>query len=162
MSLILLCGVDRTGKTTVANYYNSIGYEVIHLSTPDKSYFHPLYSGKSYFQYYVDMLENCRNKDVVFDRFWDGELVWPTIFGREALLTLQEIEHIRLIERKLHPLYILMEDPDRNSHWQRCLDNNEPINQQQFNKAIELYEKIANQYGFERMTLSHFDAVIKK
>ena len=45
---IILEGLDRTGKSSVADYYRQQGYEVVHMSAPDKKYSQSGYTGPSY------------------------------------------------------------------------------------------------------------------
>jgi len=160
MSLLCITGLDRTGKSTVATHYESLGYEVVHLSAPDKKYTQPGYAGPSYFDDYIEMLMSFNGKNVVMDRFWDGELVWPFIYNREPLLSEEEIETIREIESAMGVNYILMHDPDSKAHWQRCVDNKEPLTRSQFIHANAAYQKMAAKYGFEIKTLSDFTPIV--
>ena len=156
MALICLEGVDRSGKSTVADWYSKQGFEVVHLSAPDKKYTQPGYSGPSYFEDYVDILMSFNNKDVVFDRSWLGEILWPQIYGRLSLLSEEDVQSIIEIENSIGVERILMHDPDREAHWKRCVDNNEPLNRSQFLKARVLYERLAKHYGFEKKCLEDF------
>ena len=156
MALVCICGLDRTGKSSVAEMYRSKGYEVVHLGPPDKKYSSPSYQGPSYFEDYVDMLMSFESRDVVMDRFWDGELVWPQIYDRKPMLSESEIEQIREIEMGMGATYVLMHDTDFEGHWKRCVDNNEPLTKQQFIKARSLYYSIASKYNFTKATLKNF------
>ena len=160
MAIIILEGADRSGKSSVAAWYESQGWQVVHLSAPDKKHFSPDYSGPTYFDEYIDMLESNRDKDVVYDRSAFGELIWPQIYGRKSLLTEEEIDMIIEVESTMHCDRILMYDPDSVAHWQRCVDNKEPLTKPQFVKARALYSGMADKYGFVRKTLKDFpDAV---
>lgn len=156
MSLVLLEGLDRTGKSTVAAYYESLGYEKIHLTAPPKELFQPGYTGPSYLDMMVDLLQEASTKDVVMDRSHYGELVWPEIFGRKSLLSEEDIEVLRELEDAVGVTRIMMHDTNLEAHWKRCVDNKEPINKQQFSRARGLYSQIAMKYGFELMTLPNF------
>jgi len=153
MGLILLGGIDRTGKTTVASSLEKKGYLSYHMSAPDKKYYNPDYSGPSYVEEYIDLLMSFQGKDVVMDRFWDGELVWPHIYSRKPLLSEEDIEVIREIERSMDVEYVILHDPNTESHWQRCLDNKEPLTKAQFLKARALYDKAVDKYSFQKKTM---------
>lgn len=156
MAFVILEGLDRVGKTTVAELYRSQGYDVIHFSAPAKKYTTPGYTGPSYVEDILAMLVSLSGKDVVFDRSWYGETVWPFVYGRNALLTLEDIEMIREIEDQNQPSRILLHDPDMRAHWQRCLDNKEPLDGVQFKTARELFYKMAEQHGFTLKTKDDF------
>jgi hypothetical protein len=51
---------------------------------------------------------------------------------------------------------ILMHDPNNEAHWQRCVDNKEPLTKTQFVKARSLYSTMADKYGFAKKTLKDF------
>ena len=87
MAWIVLEGLDRTGKTTAAKQFEKLGYEIVHFSAPKKDYLDPLYVGPTYFEDVVGILNSYANKDVVFDRSWYGELVWPSIYSRPVSYT---------------------------------------------------------------------------
>jgi hypothetical protein len=154
MSLILLEGLDRTGKSSLAEHFKSEGYEVIHLSAPSKKYKEPGYTGPSYLDDMMDLLQQAATKDIVLDRTHYGELIWPTIYGRDAMLSEEDIETLREMEDAVGVKRILMHDPDMEAHWKRCVDNNEPLTRPQFLRARTLYERMAKKYGFEKTTLT--------
>ena len=160
MALIILEGLDRTGKSSVAQLFESKGYELIHMSAPDKALSQPGYEGPTYLDQMVDLLASVGGRDVVLDRSHYGELIWPQVYGRKSLLNDEDMEYLREIENNMDPLRILMHDPNNEAHWQRCVDNKEPLTKSQFVKARALYSSMADKYGFERKTLKDFpDAV---
>lgn len=154
MALIILEGLDRTGKSSVAEMFQSQGYELIHLSAPSKKYKEPGYTGPSYLDDMIDLVQSAASKDIVLDRSHYGELVWPVVYSRETMLTDDDIDVIREIEDAVGVRRILMYDKDVESHWQRCVDNKEPLNRAQFLRARVLYDRMANKYGFEKITLT--------
>ncbi|CAM6003902.1 unnamed protein product [Sphagnum balticum] len=151
MALIILEGLDRTGKSSVAQMLEGQGYELVHMSAPPKGYSSDQYIGEM-----VDMLTSFSGRDVVLDRSHYGELIWPKIYGRDPLLTDDDMEMLREIEDQLGVTRVLMHDPDSKAHWQRCVDNKEPLTQTQFVKARALYSAMADKYGFDRKTLKDF------
>jgi len=95
---IILEGLDRSGKSTLAEIYKNQGFQIVHMEAPNKRYFKPGYAGASYLEEILEMYSKYAGKDVVFDRSPYGELVWPEIFGRQALLDDEDFEYLRQIE----------------------------------------------------------------
>lgn len=153
MALILLEGLDRAGKSSLAQKFEDDGYEVIHLSAPGKHYLEPGYTGPSYMDDMIELIQKAAHQDIVLDRTHYGELIWPTVYGRKPMLTDEDIEVIREIEESVGVRRILMYDPDVEAHWNRCVANNEPLTRPQFLRARTMYERMANKYGFEKLTL---------
>lgn len=155
MALVLLEGLDRTGKSTVASYFQTLGFEIVHLSAPKGL------TADEYLQYMVDLISSAANKDIVLDRTHYGELVWPAVYStpqkpRTSLLSEEDIEALREIEESVGVQRIWMTDDDLKAHWQRCLDNNEPLDKAQFTRARALFSNVAQKYGFEKVTLQAF------
>lgn len=156
MALILLEGLDRTGKSTVASYFEDKGFQVIHMSAPPQGT-----TSDQYMQEMTDLLSSAATKDIILDRTHYGELVWPQVFGtptrpRKALLNEEDFEILREIEDAVGVQRIWMTDDDLKGHWQRCLDNNEPLDKSQFTRARALFSSMAQKYGFEKVTLQSF------
>ncbi len=156
MAIVILEGVDRSGKSSVAKLYESQGYKVVHMSAPDKKYKEYGYVGPSYLDDYIDMLSSWGVENVVMDRSAYGELIWPRIYGREPLLSEDDIEVIAEIESVMGVERILMEDPDQEAHWKRCVDNKEPLNKNQFITARAMYNTLVKNYGFRKQRLADF------
>lgn len=150
MSLVIIEGIDRTGKSSVAKYFESKGFQLIHMSAPKDV------SADQYLGEMVDLIGSAAAKDVVLDRSHYGELIWPHVYGRKSLLGDSEIEALREIEDQVGVKRIMMTDPQVEEHWKRCVANNEPLNKQQFVKARTLYSSMAHKYGFEIVTLPAF------
>lgn len=148
MTWIMLEGLDRTGKSSVAEIYRKKGFEVIHLSAPDKKYKEPGYAGPSYLDDTLELVMKHDGKDIVWDRSWHGELVWPHVYNRQPMLSEEDIEIFEGFEARNSAQRILMIDPDQKAHWQRCVDNKEPLNIQQFKVAGALFNKMAHKYNF--------------
>jgi hypothetical protein len=153
-NLTILCGVDRSGKSTVAEHFKSLGYEYIHMSAPDKKYTTPGYTGPNYCDHMVELLLSFAGRNVVLDRSHYGERIWPYVYGRDPLLAEDDIDVLRELEEGLNVRRILMTDPNTEAHWKRCVDNREPLTRAQFNLANELYAEFPAKYGFEVWTLS--------
>lgn len=160
MAWILLEGLDRSGKSSVADYYKKQGYEVVHMEAPNKKYFEPAYGGESYLEEVVRIYSELDGKDVIFDRTIYGELVWPNVYGRTAMLNDEDLEYLSMMERNNECSKILMFDSNTESHWQRCVDNKEPLNRQQFGRANIFYERLYNDFGFIKKELTDFPEIM--
>lgn len=160
MAWILLEGLDRSGKSSVANHYKEQGYEIVHMEAPDKKYFKEGYAGESYLEEVVRLYSSLEGKDVVFDRTVYGELIWPNVYGRLSMLTDEDLEYLSHMERNNESVYILMHDENTEAHWQRCVDNNEPLTRQQFGRAKTFYNRLSEDYGFQRKQLSDFPEIM--
>ena len=156
MSWIILEGLDRTGKSSVAKLYEQRGFRLFHFSAPDDKYTDPDYVGPSYFEDMMELYVQLSGQDIVFDRSIYGELVWPQVYGRDALLAEEEIEELLEMENQNLCQHILMYDKNVKAHWDRCVKNNEPLDQAQFNLARKLFFEMADKYGFGKKTISDF------
>lgn len=98
MSLIVIEGVDRTGKSTLAqNLVNHFAedenrhVQLLHFGAPEQG---------ALSEYLKPLLDyDPRVDDVICDRFHVGELIWPEFFGRDRRITTSERG---LIELFLH------------------------------------------------------------
>lgn len=162
MTWIILEGIDRSGKSTVAEAYKADGYEVIHFSAPDKKFSQEGYTGPSYLDEILDLLVEKNGKDVVWDRSWYGEMVWPAVYNRKPLLSEDDFEVIQDFESRNSANKILMIDPDAKGHWKRCVDNKEPLNSTQFTVASRIYNQLAHKQNFMPRELKDFHNVLAK
>ncbi|MHA1676318.1 MAG: hypothetical protein ACTSU6_03990 [Candidatus Njordarchaeales archaeon] len=162
MAWILLEGLDRSGKSTVAEYYKEQEYEVVHMDAPHKKFSQTGYAGPSYLEEMVEMYNLYAGKDVVFDRTGYGELIWPEVFNRMPLLNDEDYEYLSQLEYNQDAVRYLMVPDDAEAHWKRCVANKEPINRIQFVQAGRLYDKLKNERGFERKQLSDFSEMARK
>jgi len=161
MSIVVIEGLDRTGKSSVANYYKSKGYEVVHFNKPDKKYYDKTYTSSTYLDDMVELLMSFAGRDVFLDRSHMGELIWTKVYNRKPLLTEEDIEILREIEDSQDARRILMVDDNIEAHWARCVANKEPLTRVQFNHAMQLYAEMAVKYNFEVFTLPKFMAVVE-
>lgn len=153
MAWIILDGLDRSGKSTLAKLYENQGYKLVHLSAPNKKYTAPGYSGPSYLDEMLDLYMKYNAVDTVFDRSVYGELVWPLVYGRKAQLDEDAFEILKEIESNNETEYYLMYDSNVEAHWKRCVDNKEPLNRNQFNQAGLLFDRLATKHGFTKIQL---------
>lgn len=134
------------------------GFDVVHFAAPGKLFYDTSYSGPSYKSCVMSTLASAHHdhKNVVFDRSHYGELVWPIVYGRKPLLTPDDVAEIREHEQGLYDVVkrVLMIDPAKETHWRRCLLNNEPLTREQFDAANDLYINMAQRHGFKLITYS--------
>lgn len=156
MPFLLIEGIDRSGKSTAAEKYRDLGYEVVHLSAPDKKYSKPGYIGPGYVDEMLDLYMKYDGKDVVFDRTIYGELVWPEVFGRKPMLTEDDFELLADFEYRNNAEKLFFYDTNLEAHWKRCVDNNEPLTRSQFLLANKAYNKLVTEHGFKKTTLHDF------
>lgn len=149
MSWIILEGVDRVAKSSIANHYKSLGYEYHHFNAPDKKYNDPSYLGPSYFDDVLTLYTEFSGRNVVFDRSIWGEMVWPYVYKRRPQLLEADFIYLKDIERDNATQHILLVDSNRDAHWGRCVANNEPLTREQFDRAYTLYERLALAQSFE-------------
>jgi hypothetical protein len=155
-NIVFLEGLDRSGKTTIAEYLASTqGYTVIHDSTPDKKFFSSSYTGPSYYDLYREKIQSVliTNTKVVFDRGPLGETVWPFVYKRKPLLTPSQVKDIfelaaSFLDEDQKPTKIILEDPEIESHWARCAASDEPLTREQFNLAYQRYRLAGKQFDF--------------
>lgn len=153
---IILEGIDRSGKSTVAETFKRDGFEVVHFEAPDKKYSKPGYTGPSYADDILEMLMEYDGQNVIFDRSHYGELVWPHVYGRKSQLTKEDFEVLEDFERRNDTQKFLMVDNDPDAHWRRCVENKEPLDKGQFVEAANRYGKLAHDFGFIPRTLGDF------
>ncbi len=158
MAWILLEGLDRSGKSTVAEMYRKQGYEIVHMSAPNKKFSQPGYAGESYLEEIVRMYTAYGGKNVLFDRTLYGEEIWPEVYNRMPLLTTEDFEYLQQLEYHNDAVRYVLYDENVDAHWQRCVDNKEPLNRMEFTMAGRLYDKLAIKYNFEKRQLSDFSS----
>lgn len=149
-------GLDRVGKSTLAEHYKKLGYKIIHMGPPDKKYFQVGYNGESYLEELVELYQKYAGQKVFWDRTPYGELIWSQTFGRKQMLSEEDIDYLAGIEHNNDVERILMHDSNIEAHWQRCVDNKEPLTRQQFGRANIFYERLVKDYGFIKKQLSDF------
>ena len=97
MTLIMIEGIDRCGKTTAAELLKESGFEVIHFSAPSKHL-----SNADYFASIIREALATYNRNIVWDRTHWGEAVWPIVFHRNPKLTMSQLRLIDEILENLH------------------------------------------------------------
>lgn len=154
---IFLEGIDKTGKSDVANKFKEIGFEVVHENNPSP-YLDPTYIGPTYFEHFMLKLPEYANKNIVFDRSFFTEMFgYPQTYNRESCLSEEDVNIIIedfLYQHEVHKF--CMVDLDVESHWKRCVQFKEPLDRHQFNKLISYQTSACKKWGFEAKTLQNF------
>ena len=148
--LIIIEGMDKVGKTTVAEHFRQQKkFEYVHMTAPAK-----WHTRESYFAEMLHIIALTAGKNVVIDRSWCGELVWPFVFNRDWLLSEKDCEVLTETARTLHSRGVqmfYMNDPDEEGHLARIKKFKEPS--YDFSLARELYSKLLNN-GFTSLTFN--------
>jgi hypothetical protein len=104
----------------------------------------------------MNLYVSLSGQDVVFDRTPAADVVWAQVYGRKPQLSDDDILALREIEDQNHAHRVFMYDEDVRAHWKRCIANKEKLTIAQFNAARQLYEKFADEHGYERRQLKDF------
>ena len=101
--IFILEGIDKCGKTTLANKLKKeFGFKIVKCSQP---------VGAPYVEY-MKKLDNLKG-DVVFDRFCYGELVYGPIYRGKSALTAEQVRNIELKLMSLNTCIIYCHDEIR-------------------------------------------------
>lgn len=140
MALIIIEGVDRTGKTTLANnlkqYFerrdDDRNTTLLHFSAPEKP------ALEEYLTHFAIMGYDPARHNLIIDRHYLGEAVWPNIFGRKPLMSGAERALIELFLISRGALLVLAE---RDSASLREAMEGEPIDADQALRAQRMFEQ---------------------
>lgn len=153
MALIIIEGLDKVGKSTVADYFKDIhGYEYIHMFAPKTT------SRDIYLSEMFTVIANTVGKDVVMDRSYYGELVWPHVYGRTPMLYHYDMGLLDSMCEVLHHNFqkIYMYDSNKNAHMERILKFKEPS--YDYDLASQLYESAMTDCDFTFLTFQEAEA----
>lgn len=147
--LFLLEGMDKTGKSTTTELLRrKFKADFTHMSAPSK-----WHTEESYFAECLHILAMTAGKNIVFDRSWYGELIWPSIYGRKAMLSVDKVQALTAAARLLHTdgvNLIYMYDDNKENHIKRLESFKEPI--YKYDLAIDKHTEVANEFGFTFVT----------
>lgn len=138
--LIILEGVDRTGKSTLATALAEfIGGEVWHRGKPSA---HPLVEYEGALRGY-DPLDYTRH--VVIDRWHVGERVWPSVFNRATRYDLPMFLHTDMFLRSRGALVVYCYRPDSDALAREYREHGEPLEPATLTRALSLYDAALGQ-----------------
>lgn len=133
---IIIDGPDSVGKSYLANFLNkTFGFNVVHSDA----------SSANDFKYHCDLLEND-NHDTL-DRFMAGEYVYPKLYGRDAKLTMTEMEKLFKKIIDTNSLYVIMNTSDVDILIRRLAERKEFNYFKEIGPQVQLFKDFA--YIFE-------------
>lgn len=132
--LIIIEGVDRTGKSTLADMLKTVtGGKLIHNGKPEMD---PR-------EEYLSLVEDYtpgNGEHLIFDRFHIGERVWPKIFDRESDFDRHDFIDVDTVLHQLGALIVYAERDDHDVWAKELEEHNEPIDGHSGAEAKELFE----------------------
>jgi hypothetical protein len=154
--IIILEGASKVGKTQIAKALEEKGYKYIKFNKPNEKYLDPNFTGKSYYDSIMDMLSLTltKHQDIVFDRSPLSELVYSDILRKgKSQLNKKQFEEIYkfIISSQMIEPYLMI-DEDKDSHWNRHLKHYNDISKEDFNKILNKYVSLSDEYDFKKVT----------
>lgn len=142
---IILEGADLTGKSTLAKEL---------ANKLDLSYIHVVRKDLHTFSFYI---HSMFKEDVVFDRHFIGEMIYPTLFNRKGNLDKDSFKAIYNNAIQLgYKIFICYEDEDELERRLR-LNSNEPEDvKETLFEANRMFKHIAKQYNIQLIKVSDY------
>lgn len=129
---IILSGPDSCGKTTLAEKLrHKYNMKIIHSTATTRN---DLY-------YHLDLLDYQDN--TIFDRFSVGEMIFPKIYGRKAMLTEEEFYETLKRVKDNNDMYIIFICSDVEILKKRLIDRGETDYLTEIVQQCELYVDVA-------------------
>ncbi len=98
--IIILEGIDKSGKSTIANFLKEkFGFEIVKCSQP---------KGDAYKEYVSKL--NKVNKNTVFDRFCYGELVYGPLYRGKSQIDNKKLANIETLASAKNAIIIYCYD----------------------------------------------------
>ena len=139
---IIVEGCDGTGKTTLVNKLIE-KYNI-------KNYVHTTKDDPNTFSFYSESLDR---DDIIFDRHFIGEMIYPSIFNRQGNLTRRNFERLLYKAYMLgYKIFILFSDSETIK--QRLSDNEHKEVIENVDKINGRFIKIAREYGIQLINTS--------
>jgi len=120
--IIILEGIDRTGKSTFAKWLHDYkGFESCHFGKPNGDAF------VNYADFFFNTIEpDIDKKDFVVDRFMYGEFVWAPIFRRPTKMDYQKLKFLETYFAKYDTRLVIAETP-LEENWRLIKEENEGV-----------------------------------
>lgn len=143
MRIVICCGADRTGKSTLTDKFVKAGWIYRHFDPPKKS---------PYLEYreYADRLaaEGDPDGKYVIDRYMYCEFAYSKHYGRRTDMTIQRMNEIEDDLLRLDPnAAVVYCQTDLESNWQRICDEGK-------NEFKTIEELAALRYEYKRVLLN--------
>ena len=129
---LILSGPDACGKTTLANkMIKEHGMDIIHSTAKTRNTL----------EYHLDLLDYHDN--TVLDRFSMGEMIFPRIYGRDPMITVDEFYETldRVMEN--NDMYVVFTCSDSNILKERLLERGEDNYLLEIDQQCELYDEVS-------------------
>src|SRR4249920_1716146 len=122
--LIVIEGIDRTGKSTLATSLAvATGGDIIHAAKPTKhpidEYVGPLIN--------YDPTDTSDDNTLILDRWHIGELVWPGFFGRSSALDDAVFRWIEMFMKSRGAVYVWADRTDTDAWIEELVAADEPV-----------------------------------
>ena len=129
---VILSGPDSCGKTTLGEKLrDKYNMKIIHSTA----------TTRNTLEYHLDLLDYHDN--TIFDRFSVGEMIFPKIYGRPAMLTEEEFfKTLRRVEDN-NDIYIIFTCSDVEILKQRLIERGEEDYLAEIVQQCELYNEVA-------------------
>jgi len=133
MSIIILEGENKTGKSTLAGLlHEKTGYQLYKSSQPVKP---PYYE-------YMEMLDEIGEGNAIIDRFHIGELVYGPLYRGESKLSKKEFEEIEHRLLKLGTILIYCYDDASRLARRFRQEKEEFASTNKIQKTLRLYNDV--------------------
>ncbi len=129
---VILSGPDSCGKTTLGEKLrDKYNMKIIHSTA----------TTRNTLEYHLDLLDYHDN--TIFDRFSVGEMIFPKIYGRPAMLTEEEFfKTLRRVEDN-NDIYIIFTCSDIEILKKRLIERGEEDYLAEIKQQCELYNEVA-------------------
>ena len=115
MRIVICCGADRTGKSTLVDEFKSAGWLPKHFNPPKKSPYEE-------YREYADWLmsKGDPNGKYIIDRYMYCEFAYSKHYGRHTDMTIERMNEIEDDLLKLDPNAVVVYcETDLESNWAR-------------------------------------------
>ena len=147
MSIILLDGCDKTGKSTIARMMaTELNAEIVHCEKPKKPPFRE----------YFDLVDGlARDRNYILDRAWLSEVVYSQLWRERRQLIADDVRFIEQFARSKHSAVAIHAKASSDSVISRMRSDGELLLQpEQVQKCLSLFED-----AFKETTLTMFNYV---
>jgi hypothetical protein len=137
MRIVICCGADRTGKSTLVGEFEKAGWLPKHFNPPKKSPYEE-------YREYADWLmsEGDPNGKYIIDRYMYCEFAYSKHYGRSTDMTIERMNEIEDMLLKLDPRAVVVYcETDLESNWARINDEGK----KEF-RSIEQLEALREEY----------------
>lgn len=134
--MIIVEGIDGSGKTTIADYLSKKGYFIYHFSFDEKN--------SDIEEKYLNLL-NCETRNMVLDRCFISELVYGPVLRNHCKLDKKQLENILKKYSEINPVILYLK-ANKDDILSRRKNDNEDYDMlsDNFDSLNNRYEKVFN------------------